>query len=51
MSSEVFKAMKRMNLEEIEMQLALQCAPLFSGLKVSNLLVIQNDSMERLKRI
>ena len=51
MSSEVFKAMQKMNLKEIEMQLALQCAPLFSGLKVSNLLIIQRNSLKQLDAI
>lgn len=51
MSSEVFKAMQKMNLKEIEMQLALQCAPLFSGLKVSNLLIIQRNSLKQLDSI
>lgn len=40
MSQEIYEIVKGMDLENIETQLALQCAPLITGLKVSNLLII-----------
>lgn len=40
-----------MDLENIETQLALQCAPLITGLKVSNLLIISKGNEEVVKRI
>lgn len=38
MSQEIFEIVKNMNLERIETQLVLQCAPVLAGLKISNLL-------------
>lgn len=39
MSREIFELVREMDLKNIEIQLALQCAPLITGLKVSNLLI------------
>lgn len=49
MSHEVFAIVQGMDLKNIETQLALQCAPLITGLKISNLLnvAIQNEVMVR----
>ena len=41
MSQEIFELVKGMDFKKIETQLALQCAPLIMGLKVSNLFIIQ----------
>lgn len=41
MSQEIFELVKGMDFKKIETQLALQCAPLIMGLKVSNLLSFQ----------
>lgn len=49
MSHEVFTIIQGMDLKNIETQLALQCAPLITGLKISNLLTVANDS-EKLVR-
>lgn len=38
MSKEIFEIVKKMDMERIETQLALQCAPVLVGLKISNLL-------------
>lgn len=38
MSKEIFEIVKKMDMELIETQLALQCAPVLAGLKISNLL-------------
>ena len=32
MSQEIFEIVKQMNLDNLEVQIALQCAPLISGL-------------------
>lgn len=36
MSREIFEIVQGMDLKNIETQLALQCAPLITGLKISN---------------
>ena len=51
MSQEIYEIVKGMDLENIETQLALQCAPLRTGLKVSNLLIIPKGNEEVVKRI
>lgn len=51
MSQEIYEIVKGMDLENIETQLALQCAPLITGLKVSNLLIISKGNEEVVKRI
>lgn len=50
MSQEVFELVQGMDLKSIETQIALQCAPLISGLKVSNLLIISVED-EALVRV
>ncbi len=40
MSQEILEIMRGMDIRSIETQLALQCAPLITGLKISNLLII-----------
>ena len=50
MSQEVFELVQGMDLKAIETQIALQCAPLISGLKVSNLLIISAED-EALVRV
>lgn len=44
MSHEVFTMIQGMDLKNIETQLALQCAPLIAGLKISNLLNVARES-------
>ncbi|MBR1930359.1 MAG: DUF3793 family protein [Lachnospiraceae bacterium] len=51
MSQELWEIVQRGELEEAELQLALQCAPLIAGLKVSNLLNIRKDLFSRMKEI
>lgn len=50
MSQEVFELVQGMDLKSIETQIALQCAPLISGLKISNLLIISAED-EALVRV
>lgn len=40
MTQEVFKIVQEMDPQDIELQLAMQCAPLIAGLKISNLLIL-----------
>ena len=51
MSKEVFQLLQELDRNKIDTQLALQCAPLFKGLKISNLLIIQNENYDRVARI
>lgn len=46
MSQEIFEIVKNMDLELIETQLALQCAPVLAGLKASNLLNVNKKQGE-----
>ncbi|RDY31479.1 DUF3793 family protein [Lachnotalea glycerini] len=46
MSSEVFQIIKSMNLKNLEIQLAIQCAPFIMGIKISNLLIVQRENAE-----
>ena len=50
MCQETFELVKGMNLKKIDTQLALQCAPLITGIKIANLLIVQ-DANERLVRM
>ena len=40
MSNEVFQIMKKFDLDSVELQMVLQCAPVLTGLKIANLLNI-----------
>ena len=40
MCREVFENARVIGLETLEIQLALQCAPVIAGLKISNLLIL-----------
>ncbi|MFT3985621.1 MAG: DUF3793 family protein [Lachnospiraceae bacterium] len=51
MSQELFEMIRQMDLRDTELQLALQCAPLISGLKLSNLLIIRPDQLREVKHI
>lgn len=51
MSHEVYEIVKKMNLKDIETQLALQCASLITGLKISNLLILSSENERVVKSI
>jgi hypothetical protein len=51
MSQETWELVNSRKIENIELQLALQCAPLIAGLKVSNLLNIHRRELFELKKI
>lgn len=49
MSIETLQLVKDMSLQALEVQLALQCAPVLAGIKPSNLLNISVKEIERVK--
>ena len=51
MCREVFENARVIGLETLEIQLALQCAPVIAGLKISNLLIIPSSQEEKLYHI
>lgn len=51
MSREIFELVQEMDLKNIEIQLALQCAPLITGLKASNLLIVSAENEKRVRKI
>ena len=42
MSREVLEILEKMDKKELKTQLALQCAPLLTGIKLSNLLTVKD---------
>ena len=44
MCQEIFHMMRTMNQDSVEFQLALQCAPLITGIKISNLLMVAAEN-------
>ena len=51
MSLETLEQMKKLDLQDLSLQLALQCAPLITGLKCSNLLTTGRDQTKCMKRV
>lgn len=51
MSGEIWEIMRKLRGDEIELQIAFQCAPLITGLKESNLLNIKKQDYQRMKDI
>lgn len=51
MSQEVLEMMQRMGLHNVELQIALQCAPLVAKLKVSNLLILPVEDVIKVRQI
>lgn len=49
MSSETWEIIRKLRGDEIEFQIAFQCAPLITGLKESNLLNIGTMEYPRMK--
>lgn len=46
MSPEVFQIIKSMSMKSLEIQIAVQCAPFLTGIKMSNLLIVQKDDTQ-----
>lgn len=51
MSRRVYEMINQAGIRQLEIQLVLQCAPFLAGLKISNLLTIQRESLEALKNL
>ena len=51
MCQEVFEILKQMDLSNVEVRLALQCAPVITGIKMSNLLIVSTENEEQVKEI
>ncbi len=51
MCKETYHLLQRLDFNNIETQLALQCAPLFAGLKISNLLIVSSDCYQYVDEI
>lgn len=51
MCREVFEIVKKMDLSNVEVRLALQCAPVITGIKMSNLLMVSNGHEEKVEEI
>lgn len=51
LSQETWEILCGMKADDVELQLALQCAPLITGLKISNLLTISPDAFLQVEKI
>lgn len=51
MSQETWEILCGMKADDVELQLALQCAPLITGLKISNLLTIFPEGFSQVEKI
>lgn len=51
MTQEVFGILKKMDMEAVETQIALRCAPLIAGLKLSNLLIVKSGQFCRVHQL
>ena len=51
MSREVIELIREMDSEQIEKQLIMQCAPLIVGLRISNLFIVNNGEMRKIRAL
>ena len=51
MCGEVFEIVKNMDLFDVEVRLVLQCAPVITGIKMSNLLTVSSEDKEQVSKI
>lgn len=51
MCQEVFKIVRSMDLSQVQNKLALQCAPVITGIKVSNLLIVSSKDEDVVRAI
>lgn len=51
MSAEMIRLIINMNQKELENQLALQCAPLLMGIKISNILIVDRKNGDRVMEL
>ena len=51
MSQEVLEIIKQNTRKSLQMQVALQCAPLLAGVKMSNLVIVHKDTAEYVREL
>ena len=51
MCQEVFKIVQSMDLSQVETKMALQCAPVITGIKISNLLIVSSCDEDAVRTI
>lgn len=51
MCQEVFEIVQSMDITQVEVKMALQCAPVITGIKVSNLLIISSGDEDAVRTI
>ena len=51
MKTNVLCLLKNMDKKDVELQLALQCAPVITGIKVSNLFIIDKNKVDEVYNI
>ena len=51
MSQEVYEMITRLDRERIETHLVVQCAPMISGMKISNLLNVEKKLAPQMKQV
>lgn len=51
MNRDMLKIIQNVDLQDMEMQIALQCSPLIAGIKISNLLIIPSEQLQGVKCI
>ena len=51
MCNEVFQIVQTMDLSQVETKMALQCAPVITGIKISNLLIVSSHDEEAVRII
>jgi len=51
MCQEVFEIVQKMDLTQVETKMALQCAPIITGIKISNLLIVANEDENAVRTI
>lgn len=51
MSEEVFSILKRLDMDAVEVQTSLQCAPILTGIKMSNLLHVRRGQEQEVFRL
>ena len=51
MCQEVFEIVQKMDLTQVETKMALQCAPIITGIKMSNLLIVTTEDEDAVRTI
>jgi len=51
MTKEVFELLKKMDIEAVETQIVLRCAPFITGMKTSNLLIVKKEQKAEVQQL